>query len=65
MRYSDDGAKTWSNYRSTSMGKIGEYQNRCVWRRNGRARGRIYQFRVTDPVKVSINGAYIESREGK
>jgi hypothetical protein len=64
MRYSDDGKRTWSNERWTSMGDVGEYKQQAIWRRNGAARERIYQFKITDPVKVVITGAYIDARKG-
>lgn len=65
MSYSDDGGKSWSSERWKSFGKIGEYMKRVVWRRNGTARERIYRFRITDPVKVNIHGAYANVRLGR
>lgn len=62
MQYSDDGKKTWSNERWTSMGAIGEYFKRIIWRRCGIARERIFRFKITDPVKVAITGAYAKVR---
>jgi stabilization protein len=53
MQYSDDGARTWSNEFWRSLGKIGEYGHRVLWRRLGRCdENRVFRFRVTDPVKV-------------
>lgn len=66
MRYSDDGLNTWSSERTRSFGKIGKYgQRKPVWRRNGNSRERVYEFAISDPVPVRINGAYIEPRTGK
>ncbi len=65
MQYSDDGGKTWSNERWKPIGKIGEFKNQCVWRRNGQSRQRIYRFMITDPVAVKVNGAYANVRIGK
>jgi len=59
MSYSDDGGHTWSNERTATMGKIGEYAARCRWRRLGRARDRVYRCSVSDPVKVVILGGKI------
>lgn len=50
-----DNAKTYTDERSRSMGKIGEYNHRAIWYRNGRApRFRIFRFKMSDPVKPSI-----------
>lgn len=57
MRYSDDNGKTWSSERSAAMGKQGEYTTRAIWRRLGRSRHRVYEFRISDPVKVALVGA--------
>jgi len=51
---SDDG-KTFNYERPRSMGKVGEYDRRAVWYRNGRApRFRIMRFKMSDPVKPVI-----------
>lgn len=59
LRYSDDLGRTWSQERTRKFGKVGEYDKRATWRRLGRmkAPGRVYKFRVTDPVPVVIYGA--------
>lgn len=50
-----DGGKTFKDIRIRKMGKIGEYNKRCIWRRNGRsARFEVFRFTITDPVKVTI-----------
>jgi hypothetical protein len=59
LRWSKDGGKTWSNQLWRTMGKIGEYSRRCVWRRVGGGRRTVYEVQITDPVKVAITGAYI------
>ena len=54
MDISDD-AKTFKYERSRSMGKIGEYNRRAVWYKNGRSpRFRIFRFKMSDPVKPVI-----------
>jgi hypothetical protein len=64
MKYSDDGGITFSNERWQGMGDLGERKTQVQWRRNGTARERIYQFKITDPVKVVITGAYVDVRKG-
>ena len=54
LERSKDG-KTWSGPISRSIGKIGEYARRAIWRRNGRAsRFEIFRFTLTDAVKPVI-----------
>ena len=60
LRFSDDGGHTWSNEHWKSMGKIGEYYKRVIWRRLGmtvKLRDRVYELSGTDPVKITIMGA--------
>jgi hypothetical protein len=60
LRFSDDGGHTWSNEHWKSMGKIGQYYNRVIWRRLGmttKLRDRVYEISATDPVKIAIMGA--------
>jgi len=64
LDWSDDGAKTWSNEHWTTIGAIGEYQARAIWRRLGRSRSRTYRVTITDPVKCIILGAHIDAQSG-
>ena len=60
LRWSDDGGHTWSNEHWASMGKIGEYGKRVIWRRLGmttKLRDRVYEISGSDPVKIAIMGA--------
>lgn len=60
LRWSDDGGHTWSNEHWRSMGAIGEYGRRVIWRRLGmtdKLRDRVYEVSGTDPVKIAIMGA--------
>lgn len=60
LRWSDDGGHTWSNEHWKSMGQIGKYGYRTIWRRLGmtmKIRDRVYEVSGTDPVKIAITGA--------
>lgn len=60
LRWSDDGGHTWSNEHWVSVGKIGQYGRRALWRRLGmtlKLRDRVYEVSMTDPVKTAIMGA--------
>ena len=60
LRWSDDGGRTWSNELWTSIGQLGQYRNRAVWRRLGQFRQRIMEVSVSDPVKIAIQGGYAD-----
>ena len=62
--WSDDYGNTWSNEHWTTIGKIGEYDTRAVWRRLGRSRNRTPRLTITDPVKVVIKGAFLDAKIG-
>lgn len=59
LRWSDDGAHSWSNYHSESMGLTGEYAKRVRWQRLGKSRNRVYETVDSDPVNVVFIDAYI------
>jgi hypothetical protein len=64
LRWSDDGGHTWSNEHWASMGKIGEYGKRVIWRRLGmttKLRDRVYEISGSDPVKIAIMGAELSA----
>jgi len=60
LNHSDDGGRTWSNERWRTMGKVGEYFKRSIWRRCGSFKSRIYRLVISDPIKVAIIGAHGE-----
>ena len=64
LDYSNDYGKTWSNEDWVTIGALGEYANRAVWRRLGRARSRIKRVTITDPIKVVIKGAVLDAKVG-
>lgn len=51
LTYSDDGGHTWSNEMQRSMGVVGEYRHRAIWRKLGRFRVRQMRLRITDSVR--------------
>jgi hypothetical protein len=60
LRWSRDGGKLWSNALWRTMGRIGEYGRRCIWRRVGGGERMVFEVTITDPVKRNITGAYLE-----
>lgn len=61
---SRDGGRTWGPELLASLGKMGEYRKRVVWRRLGRARDMVFRVECTDPVKIAWVNAYLEVRPG-
>jgi hypothetical protein len=64
LRWSNDGGSTWSNEHWVSIGKIGNYLNRAIWRRLGWSRDRIFEVSLTDPVKAVIISANLKASAG-
>jgi hypothetical protein len=63
LRFSDDGGRTWSNEITQTMGAIGAYLTRVIFQRLGISRDRIYELRISDPVKRAIVGASLDIEE--
>ena len=64
LRWSDDGGHTWSNSYAVSAGALGQYKTRCMWRRLGRARDRVYEITCTDPIPWRIIDSYLTAVPG-
>lgn len=56
LQWSDDGGQTWGNEHWRSMGKVGEYRTRAVWRRLGASRDRVFRLTITDQAPATITG---------
>lgn len=65
LRWSNDGGSTWSNEHWTSIGRMGKYKNRAIWRRLGQARDRIFEVSISDPVKAVIVSANLKASVGE
>jgi hypothetical protein len=61
LKWSNDGGRSWSNEHWTSIGAIGQTTARAIWRRLGAARDRVYEVRISDPVRRDITGASLIS----
>lgn len=64
LRWSDDGGRTWSREHLTTLGKIGEYRTRVLWRRLGQARDRVFEVVVSDPVDAALITVYLDAGVG-
>lgn len=64
MQSSIDGGKTWSNELWEEIGEIGSYETEVSWTSLGQGRSLITKFKISDPIKRSIVGAYINQEIG-
>jgi len=64
LRWSDDGGVTWSNEHWASAGRMGTYTTRVTWHRLGRARDRVFEVVVSDPVAWQLAAAYLDVEPG-
>jgi hypothetical protein len=65
LRWSNNGGSTWSREYWVSIGQLGKYRNRAIWRRLGTARDRIFEVAITDPVNAVIISANLKASEGE
>jgi hypothetical protein len=65
LRWSNDGGSTWTKYYTVSIGQMGRYKNRAIWRRLGQARDRVFEVSITDPVNAVIVSANLKASEGE
>ena len=65
LRWSNDGGSTWSKEYWTSIGQIGKYKNRAIWRRLGWARDRVFEVVVNDPINAVIISANLKATAGE
>jgi len=65
LRWSNDGGSTWSNEHWTSIGLVGKYKNRAIWRRLGWARDRIFEVAISDPIKCVVISANLKGEVGE
>ncbi len=65
LSISKDGGHTYGTEQWVSIGAIGQYKSRAIWRRLGQSRDWTFKFRISDPVKRVIFDSSIEMREAK
>jgi hypothetical protein len=65
LRWSNDGGSTWSNEHWTSIGAVGLYKNRAIWRRLGWSRDRVFEVVVTDPINAVIISSNLKASVGE
>lgn len=58
LSWSNDGGHTYGSEYAAAIGQQGQYGVRCVWRRLGYSRARVWRLRISDPVTRNVLGAY-------
>ena len=64
LQISKDGGNTFYSVGFASIGAIGQYTQRVIWRGLGAARDWVLKLRITDPVKRVITGASADVKVG-
>lgn len=59
MQLSKDGARTWSNWFTARIGKVGEYLTKVSFRRLGLAEQMTFKIRISAPIKKALTGSYL------
>lgn len=59
LRYSNDGGRSWSNYKENNLGNRGNYRKKVAWRNLGSANDRVWEVSITDPIRCTILNAYV------
>lgn len=59
LSLSRDGARTWSDEYTQTLGAAGKYQTRVAFRRLGIAEQMTFRVRISDPVKRVLIGSYL------
>jgi hypothetical protein len=63
LSWSDDRGATFGNSLFGSMGATGETLTNIQFRRCGMARDRVFRIRWSEPVKTSLQGAWVTSKK--
>lgn len=63
LRYSKDGGHTWTGENWATIGRVGNYGHRVIWRRLGQSRQRVFELTITDPIWFTIMDAVAEVSE--
>jgi hypothetical protein len=64
LDWSDDGGRTWSSEHWRSIGAMGAFKSRAIWRRLGRGRDRVYRYAITDKIRRTLIQAIWEGEYG-
>jgi hypothetical protein len=63
LQVSKDNGRTWQTERWVTMGALGAYSTRVIWRQFGSGRDFTFRLKVTDPIKFVITEGAMSVRE--
>lgn len=61
LSVSKDGGRTFGNERTATLGALGQYSARPIWRRLGAAYEHTLKFRQSDPVPFRVLGGWVDA----
>jgi len=67
LRISRDGGNNWVGFPDRSLGRVGDFKKKVVWRNLGRIRrgqNMVFEFTITDEVKRDVYAAYVDVEIG-
>jgi hypothetical protein len=56
LQWSNDGGRNWTSAHDRRIGQMGQFDQRAVWRRMGKARTRYYKLWTAEPVRIAWRG---------
>jgi hypothetical protein len=59
LRVSHNGARSWSDLYTKSIGAVGKYQTEVNFRRLGISQQTTFEISTSEPVQIAITGAYL------
>lgn len=65
LQISKDGGYTWSNPIYGQIGRMGTYLTRCRWQRLGYGRDLVFRVFCSDPVKINMLSAYLDTEKAQ
>lgn len=60
LSWSNDSGNNWSNEYEASIGKVGRYRQRLIWRRLGYAVNRVFKLTISDPIRKVLVDTYAD-----
>lgn len=64
LSWSNDGGYTFGTIYPASVGALGQYRTRVIWRKLGIGRDRVFEVVTSDPVPYRLVGAFLDFRVG-
>ena len=61
LQISKDGGRSYGNEKWRSLGKLGEYMTRIIWRRLGRAFDWVFKVRIVSTAKTVFIGSWVDT----